>query len=369
MKVTTKQNEESQTIAVLGIDLAKNIFALHAVDVAGKVVFKKQLKREQMAEFLVQLPPCLIGMEACGSAHYWARKLKGFGHDVKLMAPQFVKPYVKTNKNDCADAEAICEAVARPNMRFVSIKTLEQQTVLCLHRVRQGIVKACTAQGNQMRGLMGEFGVIAPQGLGNLITRTPELIEDATNELPGEIRILMQDLLERLKGLKQQAKDIEQKIIVWGKHSQDSQRLQSIPGIGPLTASALIATVGDVSQFTNSRQFSAWLGLVPRQHSSGGKQNLLGISKRGDCYVRSLLVHGARAALRVANLKRQTDPSLSGWIHKLAQTKHANVATVALANKNARVAWALLSKAQSFDVQHQARRTSQQACEASIVDQ
>jgi transposase len=180
---------------------------------------------------------------------------------------------------------------------------------------------------------------------------------------------LIQDLLEHLKALRQQAQDVESKILAWNKQSPDSQRLQSIPGIGPLTASALIATTGDVSQFANSRQFSAWLGLVPRQHSSGGKQNLLGISKRGDCYVRSLLVHGARSALRAANLKRQADPSISGWIHKLAQTKHANVATVALANKNARVAWALLSKAQSFDAQHQARRTSRAVCEASIVDQ
>jgi transposase len=369
MKVTTKPNVQAEPVTVLGIDLAKNIFALHAVDAAGKTVFKKQLKREQMAEFLVQLPPCLIGMEACASAHFWARKLKGFGHDVKLMAPQFVKPYVKTNKNDCADAEAICEAVARPNMRFVNIKTLEQQTILCLHRVRQGFVKAGAAQGNQIRGLMGEFGVIAPQGLHNLIARVPELIEDATNELPSEVRILIQDLLEHLKALRQQAQDVESKILAWNKQSPDSQRLQSIPGIGPLTASALIATTGDVSQFANSRQFSAWLGLVPRQHSSGGKQNLLGISKRGDCYVRSLLVHGARSALRAANLKRQADPSISGWIHKLAQTKHANVATVALANKNARVAWALLSKAQSFDAQHQARRTSRAVCEASIVEQ
>jgi len=368
MKVTTDQNLNLSIVTVLGIDIAKLVFALHGVDALGKTVLKKQLRREQMAEFLVQLPPCLIGIEACGGAHYWARKLKSFGHDVRLIAPPFVKPYVKSNKNDSADAEAICEAVARPNMRFVSVKTCEQQTVLSLHRVRQGFVKASTAQGNQIRGLLAEFGLIAPQGIHNLIKRMPELLEDATNELPTDMRLLLQDLVVHLKDVQEKAAQIETKITDWHANNEDSQRLQTIPGIGPMTASALIATIGDVGQFESARQFAAWLGLVPRQHSSGGKQVLLGISKRGDCYVRGLLVHGARATLRAANLRRKADPAQSGWIHNLATTKHANVATVAIANKNARIAWALLTKAQRFDAKHAVRK----ACvmgDQRIVDQ
>ena len=331
-------------ITTIGIDLAKHVFPLHGVDRAGKVVLRKQLRREQMAQFFVQLPACLIGMEACSGAHFWARKLQALGHRVRLMAPQFVKPYVKSNKNDAADAEAICEAVARPNMRFVAIKSPEQQAVLSLHRARQSFVRARTAQGNQIRGLLAEFGLIAPQGLSSLCQRVPELIEDASNELPGTLRILIQQLLEHLKALDQQINELQQRIQACNRSDEVSQRLQQIPGIGPLTASALVASVGDAAQFSSGRELSAWVGLVPRQHSSGGKDRLLGISKRGDVYLRTLLIHGARALVRLA----QMHPERYAWLHGLIKRSNANVAAVALANKNARMAWALMAHGTSY---------------------
>lgn len=332
-------------VSTVGIDLAKNVFQLHGVNELGKTVFKKQLRRDQMAAFFVNLPACLIGMEACGGAHYWARKLKGFGHTVKLMAPQFVKPYVKTNKNDAADAEAICEAVARPNMRFVPIKDVEQQSVLALHTVRQGFVKARTAQANQIRGLLTEYGLIIPQGIWNITTRVPELIEDASNELPGSFRLLIQRLLEHFKELDTQVDELELQIVKWHRQSSASSKLAQVPGIGPITASALVASLGDAKNFDNGRQVSAWLGLVPRQHSSGGKQNLLGISKRGDSYLRSLLIHGARSV--IYNGKDKTDQTCK-WINAIVSRRNNNVAAVALANKNARIVWALLTHDREF---------------------
>lgn len=331
-------------ITTIGIDLAKHVFQLHGVDRAGNVVLRKQLRREQMAQFFVQLPACLIGMEACSAAHFWARKLQALGHRVRLMAPQFVKPYVKSNKNDAADAQAICEAVARPNMRFVAIKSPAQQAVLSLHRARQGFVRARTAQGNQIRGLLAEFGLIAPQGLSSLRQRVPQMIEDANNELPGTLRIMIQQLMEHLKALDQQINELQQQIQTWHRSNEVSQRLQQIPGIGPITASALVASVGDAAQFGSGRELSAWVGLVPRQHSSGGKDRLLGISKRGDVYLRTLLIHGARALVRLAQLH----PDRYAWLHGLIRRSNANVAAVALANKNARMAWALMAHGTSY---------------------
>jgi len=284
-------------ITTIGIDLAKSVFAVHGVNEHGREVLKKVLKRDQVAKFFANLQPCLIGMEACGSAHHWARKLQGFGHDVRLIAPQFVKPYVKTNKNDAADAEAICEAVARPNMRFVPVKNVEQQAVLAQHRVRQGFIKARTAQANQIRGLLAEFGLIIPQGIANIAKRVPELLEDATNELPGSFRLLVQRLMEHLKELDRQAGEIEAQIVTWHRDNELSRKLAEVPGIGPITASALVATVSDAKNFDNARQLAAWIGLVPRQNSSGGKNVLLGISKRGDTYLRTLLIHGARSVI------------------------------------------------------------------------
>ncbi|CAM3486938.1 IS110 family transposase [Polaromonas hydrogenivorans] len=331
-------------VTTVGIDLAKNVFQLHGVNEFGKPVLKKQLRREQMAEFFVNLPACLIGMEACGSAHHWARKLQGFGHTVKLMAPQFVKPYVKTNKNDAADAEAICEAVARPNMRFVPIKNIEQQSVLALHRVRQGFVKARTAQANQIRGLLSEFGLTIPQGIGHIANRVPELLEDASNELPGSFRLLVQRLLDHLKALDAQVDALESQIVQWHRQSEASRKLEEVPGIGPITASALVASLGDAKNFDSGRQVAAWLGLVPKQHSSGGKHNLLGISKRGDSYLRTLLIHGARSVIHRAQQK----PDACSWINGVVNRRHKNVAAVALANKNARIVWALLAHGREF---------------------
>lgn len=333
-------------ITTVGIDLAKNLFQVHGVNEHGKAVLKKQLRRDEVAEFFAQLPACLIGMEACGSAHYWARKLGGLGHDVRLMAPQFVKPYVKTNKNDAADAEAICEAVTRPNMRFVPIKNAEQQAVLALHRVRQSFIKARTAQANQIRGLVGEFGLIVPQGIANIGKRMPELIEDASNELPGSFRLLVDRLLAHLKELDRQVGELEARIKIWHKESELSRKLEKVPGIGPITASALVATVGDAKSFDNARQLAAWMGLVPKQNSSGGKSVLLGISKRGDTYLRTLLIHGARSAILAAQRKAGNDND--SWLGKLLQRRNHNVAAVALANKNARLVWALLARDREF---------------------
>lgn len=326
-------------ITTVGIDLAKNVFQVHGVDERGKAVLKKQLRRDQMATFFVNLPPCLIGMEACSSAHHWARKLQGMGHTVRLMAPQFVKPYVKSNKNDAADAEAICEAVGRPNMRFVPVKNVEQQAVLALHRVRQGFVKARTAQANQIRGLLGEFGIIIPQGIGYIASRVPDLIEDASNELPGTFRLLVQRLLDHLKELDRQVDELEAQILAWHRSSELSCKLAQVPGIGPITASALVACIGDAKNFDNGRQVGAWLGLVPRQHSSGGKSNLLGMSKRGDTYLRTLLIHGARSVIYRAGQRTES----CQWINGVVNRRNKNVAAVALANKNARIVWALLA--------------------------
>jgi transposase len=302
-----------------------------------------------MSQFFVQLPPCLIGMEACGSAHFWARKLTALGHTGKLMAPQFVKPYVKTNKNDARDAEAICEAVGRPNMRFVAIKTPEQQALLALHRARQGLVRARTAQGNQIRGLLAEFGYVIPKGRRHLESHIPEILEDAENGLAGMSRELFARLLEHLRHLDTQVLALEARIKAWHREDAASQRLEKIPGIGPLTASALGANIGDARNFKNGRQLAAWLGLVPRQNSTGGKSTLLGISKRGDVYLRTLLIHGARANLRVAKP--------NDWGTALAQRSHTNLAAVALANKNARIVWALLAHERSFQADYRALRS------------
>lgn len=331
-------------ITTVGLDLAKNIFQVHGVNEHGKAVLRKQLRREQLAAFFTNLPPCLIGIEACGGAHHWARKLQAYGHTVRLMAPQFVKPYVKGNKTDAADAEAICEAVSRPSMRFVPLKSIEQQATLALHRVRQSFVKARTAQANQIRGLLSEFGLIVPRGIKFVLGRVPGVLEDANNSLPGDFRALLARLLEHFKLLTERVEETEESIKAWHRSSDRSKRLEKIPGIGPLTASALAATIGNARNFDNGRQLAAWLGLVPRQHSSGGKPLLLGMSKRGDAYLRTLLIHGARAVIYRA---RQSNNRQS-WLARLIDRKNANIAAVALANKNARIVWALLARDREF---------------------
>ena len=268
-------------ITVMGIDLAKSVFQIHGVGERGKVAVRKQLKRSEMSKYFANLEPCLIGMEACGSAHHWARKLQEFGHAVRIMSPQFVKPYVKTNKNDMADAEAICEAVSRPNMRFVSVKTVEQQAILSVHRARAGFVKARTAQANQMRGLLLEFGLAIPQGIHSIVKRIPEILEDGENGLPGTMRNLLARLTENLKAMDRQVAELELQIQLWHSENEASRRLAEIPGIGPITASAISATVGNAREFKSGRQLAAWMGLV-QANFHGVKQNLLGISKRGD---------------------------------------------------------------------------------------
>lgn len=332
-------------ITTIGLDLAKDVFQVHGADARGKPLLRKQIKRDKLAAFFANLPPCLVGMEACASAHYWARKLQAQGHTVRIIAPQFVKPYVKGNKNDAADAEAICEAVTRPTMRFVPIKNIDQQAVLSLHCVRQGIVKARTAQANQIRGLLGEFGLVIPRGIVHLATRVPALLEQAGDELPDLVRQLIGQLLEHLKLLDRRAQEMELQIKTWHRDNALSRRLEEVPGIGPITASALVASVGDAKSFKNGRQLAAWLGLVPKQHSSGGKDTLLGISKRGDKYLRTLLIHGARSVLYHYS-RKPNDPN--SWLSKLIARRNTNVAAVALANKMARIVWALLAYERRF---------------------
>jgi transposase len=324
-----------------GLDIAKRVFQVHGVDEAGAVRVQKKLARGKVLEYFAQRESCLIGIEACAGSHYWARELGKLGHTVKLMAARFVQPYRKSDKNDTNDAEAICEAVGRPNMRFVSVKSIEQQSVLCWHRARSLAVGHRTAQVNQIRGLLGEFGVVVPQGIGKLREELPRILEDAENGLGDLARQLLSDLLGQLRHLDEQVEHYEGQIQQFARLSEAAQRLMAIQGVGPLTASAVVAAVGDARVFKNGRQFAAWLGLTPRQHSSGGKSRLGSITKRGDVYLRTLLIHGARSSLtRVA---RQQDAK-SLWAARLMQRRPANVAAVALAAKHARIIWALLAR-------------------------
>ncbi len=337
-------------ITTIGVDLAKDVFQLHGVDGRGKRILRKQLKRGQVLEYFAQLGPCLVGMEACAGSHYWARELSALGHEVKLMAPQFVKPYVKTNKTDAADAEAICEAVSRPNMRFVPVKDVEQQAVLSLHRARAGFVKSRTAQVNQIRGLLGEYGVVLSRGIRQVRVGVPAILAEEDGRLPGMFRELLARLYQHLVMLDEEVYALETQIKVWHGGNEDSQRLAKIPGVGVLTATALVASIGDARSFHNGRQLAAWLGLVPRQHSSGGKPLLLGISKRGDAYLRTLMIHGARAAERVVEAGRcRTD----AWSVELGRRRPKNVVCVARANKNARIVWALLAHQRAYDANYQ----------------
>ncbi len=332
-------------LTTIGIDLAKAVFQVHGADDKGRAVIKKQLKRAQVLPYFANLTPCRIGMEASGSAHYWARKLQALGHNVQLIPPQYVKPFVKRNKNDAADAEAICEAMMWPNMPAVPIKNAEQQAILSVHRARQGFIKARTAQANQIRGLLAEYGLIIPQGISHIPKQVPEIIEDGENDLPGSFRVLIARLVDHLKELDRQVGELETEIQRWHRDNAASQKLAKIPGVGPLTATAMVASIGDARHFKNGRQLAAWLGIVPRQHSTGGKATLLGISKRGDTYLRTLLIHGARAVIRVAERKATAD----SWIKNLLVRRNKNVAAVALANKNARTIWALLAHDRDYE--------------------
>jgi transposase len=330
-----------QDISVVGIDIAKRIFHLVGMDTRGQVILRKRLARGEVLLFMANLPRVTVGMEACGGAHEWARRLREQGHDVKLMAPQYVKPYVKTNKNDMRDAEAIAEAVTRPSMRFVPIKTVEQQDIQALHRVRERLMGARTDLINEMRGLLVEYGIVLPKGAKAFRKAVVDKLEAEQAKLTSLSQEVFQRLFEELVKGEAEVAYYDEKLLSLAAAHPECQRLLTIPGIGPITATALIAAVGDVSVFKNGRHFSAWLGLVPRQHSTGGQTRLLGISKRGDSYLRKLLIHGARSTLRWARLK--TD-GRSQWMRGLLERRGWNRTAVAVANKNARIVWALLSR-------------------------
>ena len=332
-------------ITTIGLDIAKSVFHLFAVNSQGRFVKKKELKRNQVLAYLAKLEPCLIAMEACGGANYWARELIALGHQVKLIAPQYVKPYVKGNKNDYNDAEAIAEAAQRPNMRFVPIKSVEQQDVQNFHRQRERIKKERTALVNQVRGLLAEYGVVINKGVAAVRQALPEILEDAENNLTVLTRELFAELLEELRAIDERFKQCERRIKVINQENEVCRRLDEVLGIGPIIASATYAAAGDGKDFVNGRHFSAWLGLVPGQHSSGGKTVLLGISKRGNVYLRTLFVHGARAVLR--HSANKTD-RFSRWAQALLVRRGHNKACVAVANKMARMAWVIMAKGETY---------------------
>ena len=332
----------------IGVDLAKNVFQLHGVDHTEQAVLRRRLKRENWLKVLLQKiePGCEIGMEACTGAHHWGRLLEAKGYKVKLIAPQFVKPYVKSNKNDANDAEAICEAMSRPNMRFVQVKSVEQQDIQATHRIRSELIGQRTAKVNQIRGLVSEYGLVAPQQIQALRKAIPQWLEDGDNGLTGRFRRILNGLWGDLKVLDDRIGELDREIKSMALNIPVAVRLQTLRGVGPMIATALIAAVGDGQQFANGRQMAASLGLTPRQHSSGNKERLLGISKRGDSYLRSLLVHGARSAVYAA---RNKEDRLSQWVTRLAARRHTNVVAVALANKTVRMAWALLRNGTEYE--------------------
>jgi transposase len=338
-------------VRVLGIDIAKEMFHIVGMDDSGTVVLRKRCPRGALMPFMAQLPPVVIGMEACGGAHDWARRFREHGHTVKLMAPQFVKPSVKSHTHEMADAEAIGEAVTRPTMRFVPIKELTQQDLQALHRVRDRLVNARTALINEMRGLLGEYGIILPKGVTKFRQMLLSTLEKEQAKLTELSREVFWQLQEEWLTLEQRLAYYNAKLEAICQAHPVCQRLLTIPGIGPLTATALVAAVSDAAHFKNGRQLAAWLGLVPRQHSTGGKPRLLGISKRGDIYLRKLFVHGARATIRWVGLKHDRR---SQWLRALIQRRGTNRAVVALANKHARIAWVLLATDQYYRPEHTA---------------
>jgi transposase len=337
-------------IMTVGLDLAKSVFQVHGADQDGRRVVRKKLRRGQVLGFFAGLSPCLIGLEACASAHYWARELQALDHAVRLIPPQYVKPFVKTNKNDVSDAEAICEALARPTMRYAAVKSAEQQSVLMLHRARELLVRQRTMLINALRGHCGEFGIVVAQGASK-VTALIGIIEDRQDDrLPALAREALESLVGQLRMVQEQILGLERKLMAWHRASEASRRLETIPGVGVITATALVATIGDASQFHSGRQLAAWLGLVPKQHSSGGKQRLGRISKHGDGYLRKLLVHGARTVLLWSRRKKE---GRSAWLEALLARRPTNVVLVAMANKTARVVWAMLSRGETFRTEAQ----------------
>lgn len=335
-------------ITRVGVDLAKNIFQVHGVNQAGRGVWKRQLKRANWLRVLSETlePGCEIGMEACGSSHHWARELRARGFEVKLVSPQFVKPFVKSLKNDANDAEAVCEAISRSHMRFVPIKTAQQQDIQAMHRVRQTLMQHRNAKANQIRGLVAEYGIVAPKTMVPLRKAIPAWLEEADNGLSDTFRQLLHGLWQDLQGLEARVKELDKQIEVVSETHPDARRLKQLRGIGPLVSTALVAQLGDGRHFTRARQAAASLGVTPRHSGTGGKNLIYGITKRGDPYLRSILIHGARAVVSQA---KQRDDKLSRWLTDLATRTHTNVAAVALANKTARIAWAMLRYGTDYD--------------------
>lgn len=332
-----------QDVVTVGVDLAKNVFQVHAIGADGKVLVRRQLRRAEVLKFFSSLPPCLVGMEACASAHHWGRELLALGHDVRLMPPAYVKPYVKRGKTDAADAEAICEAVTRPTMRFVAVKSVDQQAVLMLHKTRDLLVRQRTALINALRAHLAEYGIVASKGPGG-VTALVKLLHEEQEKLPAHARSALHTIGGQLRSLASEIDRLETQILAWHRNDETSRRLATIPGIGPITASAIAAAVPDASLFRSGRQFAAWLGLTPQPHSSGGKERLGGISKQGDGYLRQLLVVGATAVMRMAH----KDPGRQPWLAQLLGRKPAKIATVGLANKTARIAWAVMVRKEVY---------------------
>lgn len=328
-------------ITTVGLDIAKSVFSLHGVDAQGRTILRKTVRRDKLMEFIAALPPCLIGMEVCGGAHEWARQFQRHGHRIGIMMARFVAPYRKSSKNDGNDAEAICEAAGRPNMRFVPVKSAEQQAILSLHRVRQGYVEQRTATINRIRGLLAEFGMVLPQRAAEVRRAAVAL----AGQLPVLAREAITDLRTHLTYLDDRIIHYEQQITSLNRECEPARRIMTMPGIGPLTASAITASVASGHEFSNGRQFAAWLGLVPRQHSTGGNTRLGRITKRGDAYLRTLLMLGARAVLQTA---AQKSDRLSRWAVALRERRGYHRTIIAIAAKNARIIWALLAKQSTF---------------------
>ena len=334
-----------QSITTIGLDIAKSVFQVHGVDAEGNVVLRRQLKRRFVLAFFERMPPCLVGIEACASSHHWSRELKALGHTVRLMPPAYVKPYVKRQKNDATDAEAICEAVSRPNMRFVATKTPEQQSGLMLHRTRHLFIRQQTAVINAIRAHLAEFGIVAPVGRSGVEQLLGVVANLNDKRLPEVARACVAALGAQLRMLKTQILEFDRRIMAWHRSNETSQRLDKIPGVGPALATALVASVADPKAFRSGRDFSAWIGLVPKQHSSGGKDKLGSISKQGDRYLRSLFTAGALAVIRYAKIHGTKHRP---WLTSLLARRPTKVAAIALANKIARMAWAMMAKGERY---------------------
>jgi transposase len=333
------------TVVAIGLDLAKSVFQIHGVDNVGQRALRRRLSRHELLSYFAKLPPCLVGMEACSAAHHWGRELSRLGHSVRLIPPQYVKPYVKRNKTDAADAEAICEAVTRPNMRFVPIKTLDQQGVLSLHRVRSLFVRQRTAAINTVRGLLTEFGIVAGKGI-ERVTELRQRMDKVDDDLfPAEARAVIVEAFEHVEALTVRIAAVEARIVAWHKNSEASRRLASAPGVGPITVSACVASIGDARQFQSARHFAAWLGLTPRISASGGKGHVGKISKGGDRYLRALLIHCARAIVGTSFRKDMTPRP---WLKALLARRSVNVAAVAVAHKTARALWAMMTREEGY---------------------